>query len=85
MEEEVLLEQEFLLDNGKSQGLDENLYLEVLDFLQSYQNIPAGEFGSIRVSFSKIIKSYTNDLIPISIFAESNFGPFYGPRAIDQC
>ena len=58
MEDEVLLKSEFL-KNGKKQGLDESLLLEVLDFLQSYQNIPAGERGSIRVSLAKIIKSYT--------------------------
>ena len=57
MEDEVLLRSEFL-KNGKKHGLDENLLMEVLEFLQSYQNVPAGERGTIRASLAKIIKSY---------------------------
>lgn len=57
MEDEVLLKSEFL-KNGNKHGLDENLLMEVLEFLQSYQNVPAGERGTIRASLAKIIKSY---------------------------
>ena len=57
MEEDILLKSEFL-KNGKKHGLDENILTEVLDFLQSYQNVPAGERGTIRASLAKIIKKY---------------------------
>jgi hypothetical protein len=59
MQDPDLLVSEFL-KNGKTQGLEEKLLLEVLQHLMANQFFPAGERTNIRLELHRILKKYVN-------------------------